>query len=154
MVNNRTRDEWVDLFLTQFLMEPKNLPYTIQIRKCPENNDQCQKHHQEAVVEKYYEEDNNFLVCFFKPHQYHGEFAKKEQKDLKYLLLEGIRFRVFNTFDLKEKLELSSILMTEVLQTRVTLKEKEVIENIAKRKKMTVSEYLRTQALHLTSPTL
>ena len=131
-------------------MDRKNLSYAIETRSCPAKDDQCQQPHQGAIVFRYDEENNNFRVRLCKPHQY-GEISDMEPEGLKELLLEGIRHRVFNTNDLKKKLDLSSIFMTKVLETRVTVKEKEIIENLAKSKKMNVSEYLRKQALSLNS---
>ncbi len=147
MVNNRKKEEWIDLFINQFLKDQKNLPYTIQTCPCPEKNNQCKRPHKGMVVDTYYDYNGTFLVTFFQQHNNQGYSKIVESNLLKEFLLEGIKFRVFNTNHLKKKLDLSSVFSTERLQTRVTVEEKKIIEKIAKSKNMSVSEYLRKQAL-------
>ncbi len=148
-MNNRTKENYVDLFIENYLKKNKNLPYVIVINnQCPDKNNKCNKHHDQAIVESYDKDNNTFFVSQYLAHK--SEYVSRYEVDhnaVKNLFQSGMRRRLFNTNDLKKKLNLDEIFRTELIQTKVSKQEKQIIQERAKKDGMTLSVYMRHKAL-------
>lgn len=140
-------DQYLKLVVEQ-LKQKKNLPFKIRKRRCPERNPKCRKYHGEVVVQSYDQTSNKFHLVYYGIHELGKIFEyDKPPEIVKGFLIKSIRRRIMKLRDLKKMFDLDLFLRTKLLIVRMTDMEFKIVQNDASRKKVKVSDYVRSVLL-------
>ena len=161
----KTRRSQIDSLIKLLIISFKNktnLPFTIPTNRCPDLRNskktkvkKCKKHHAEVVVESYNKEENTFHLLYYGMHIPKVQFEYDQDEETLFNMIKksltvrkyGGAVRLLLVSDLKKILDTTKILRRNVFTIRFSDSEYLAIKARAKRRKLSIVEYIRSELL-------
>jgi len=144
-------DSLVDLLVYSF-KHGKNLPFLIKTKNCPTRKKYCKRHHGEIVVTEYKKDTNKFHCDYYGVHERKVIFQFDQSEDvLKKIFKKYLRVQTKKNREKNEPLMLvrdikkivGKIDRPIVQRFRVNKKERERLLTDAKKKDVSVGDFIR-----------
>lgn len=151
MANKRHLEDYIDILVESFKRN-KNLPYKIKSGSaCPSKKKNCRKKHGEIIIKKYDRKEKKFHVFHYTIHDPKPVFDWwQDELKIKEMILNQNKKMSYGKKPLMRLIDIKKTLnhegrnyLSERIEMRISLKEKEILRIIAKKKGMKISDYIR-----------
>jgi len=141
-------DSLIELLIYSFT-QGKNLPFELRTKLCPDKKRSCKKRHGDIVVENFNKEDQSFFCSYYSVHQKKSVYSHQLSKLIlkstikKIMKKRNSKFLLLKVKDLEKFV--GKIERPINQHFRVSNEEKKILESKAKKKAISVSDYIRLE---------